>query len=409
MVKTKRLRIFWGWVVWLCLSFCLGIAAQQTDKAEIERYSQEAERALGKKNLAKAVVALEKLAQLTPDVAEVHGNLGMVYYTQGRFGEAAAALQRALKLNSRMTNAELMLGICFAELGRNKQAVPILEPAFRDPPDSQIGRLIGLELQRAYAGLQQYGKADGVSDELLNRYPNDAEILYHASRLHGDRALQLMTRLVDVAPNSVWVQLAFAQVHESEKQYDSAITQYRIALRMDPRLPGVHFSLGRALLLNSKTEKSREEALREFEQELAIDPQNSNAEYEIGEIYRQQGQLEQAREHFLRAIQHHPEFEDADIALARILINLKKPREALPHLLAAIDVTPTNEVSHFLLATAYKSLGDSANHEKEMALFQKYHVRPYSAGSGVPEQLPPELATPPITKQTLDSNLPDQP
>ncbi len=61
--------------------------------------------------------------------------------------------------------------------------------------------------------------------------------------------------------------------------------------------------------------------------------------------------MEQARQHFLRAIQHHPEFEDTQIALARILINLKEQREALPHLLAAVRANPTNEVSHFLLAT----------------------------------------------------------
>ncbi len=258
VTKDTKGKRFWTRVIWLCLCFWPGTAAPQTNKAEIERYSQATEHGMAKKNFEEAAAALEKLAQLTPNVAEVHGNLGMVYCAQGRFGQAAAALQRALKVNSSMSNAELMLGISFAELGRSREAVPILEPAFRHPPDSQIGRLIGLELQRAYVALQEYAKADAISHELLNRYADDAEILYHASRLHGDRTLQLMNRLVNIAPNSVWVQLAFAQVHESEKRYDAAITQYRLALKMDPRLPGVHFSLGRALLLSSNSEKARD-------------------------------------------------------------------------------------------------------------------------------------------------------
>ncbi len=67
--------------------------------------------------------------------------------------------------------------------------------------------------------------------------------------------------------------------------------------------------------------------------------------------------------------------------MARILINLKEQREALPHLLAAVRENPTNEVSHFLLATVYKALGDKLQHQKEMALYEKYHIRPYAPGA----------------------------
>jgi tetratricopeptide (TPR) repeat protein len=184
----------------LCLPFCAVIAAQESEVTSVERYSREAKQALAARDFDTAIEALGKLSQLTPDVPEVHANLGLAYHTQGQFAQAAEAFQRALELNPRMPNSELMLGICYAELGRHEEAVPLLEPAFRQPPNSQIGRLIGLELQRAYSGLQQDAKAGAVSDELVDRYPSDPEILYHASRLHGDRALQLMYRLLKVDP-----------------------------------------------------------------------------------------------------------------------------------------------------------------------------------------------------------------
>jgi predicted Zn-dependent protease len=302
------------------------------------------------------------------------------------------------------------LGICLAETGRYNDAVKLLGPAFRSSsPKDPMGRVAGLNLLRACRALQDYTQADEVSADLLRRYPDDGEVLYNSSRLHGEQSLNLILRLMKSAPNSPWVPLAFAQINEDEKQYDSAITQYRLALKIDPHLPGAHLSLGRVLLLSSNTAEATDEALQEFKTELEIDPQNAGAEYEIGEIYRKRAQLNEALEHFLRATELEPDLEDAQIALARTLINLHRPKEAIPHLLTAIRLKPTNEVSHFLLATAYGQTGDLAGQEKETALYHQYHVRPYSAGTEGQFQLPPGLTSPEVTPQTIESSDPKQP
>ena len=406
MVKLRALQWCLICAAGLSLGLSVAAASQEVDRAEIDRYSREAEEALANKNLQKAATALEKLAQLTPNVAEVHGNLGMVYYTEGQYSKAAVSFQQALKLDSKMTTAELMLGICLAELGRHKEAVPLLEPAYQHPPDPEIARLIGLELQRAYWGLREYAKANAVSDELLTRYPKDPEVLYYASRLHADQALRSMFQLIREAPESSWVRRARAEVFESQRDYALAIKEYQIILRMDPQLPGVNFQLGRVLLLSSESEATRNEAMKAFEAELAIDPQNSDAWYEIGEIRRRRGQFEQAAKAFLQAVKYHAEFEEAQIALGRTLATLGKPEEALPHLLTAIRLNPTNEVSHFLLASVYKALGNLEHYREEMEQFHKYHFRPYARVASSPSRslagvtdLPPK-----VTKQELERN-----
>jgi tetratricopeptide (TPR) repeat protein len=366
----------------IALCFCLILvlasitvnsAAQQRDQSEVESVSRLAQEALAAKDWTAAVKFLERFAELAPNLSEVQGDLGLAYYSENRILEASKAFERALRLNPKMTQAATMLGLCYAELGRNQQAVPILVSAFRRPPDGRIGRMIGLDLQRAYAGLQQYDKAMVVAEELLKRYPNDPEILFHASRLHADRAYELMSHLMQRAPGSVWVHYATAEVHESLQRYDLAIKEYRNVLEMEPRLPGIHFRLGRAILQSSKEINAIDAALHEFELELAIAPQYSDAEYEIGVIYRRRGQIEPALEHFSRAVQHHPDFAQARIGLASILISQGRQREALGHLLEAVRAEPQNEVPHFRLAAVYKSLGDTANHHKEMALYQKLH------------------------------------
>ena len=370
------------------------LAAPQGKQAEVLRISKRAQEEMAAKNWAAAVKSLEKLADLAPDVSEVQGNLGVAYYSDNRILQASRAFERALKLNPKMTQAQMMLGLCYAELGRNQQAVSILAPAFRRPPDRQMGRLIGLDLQRAYAGQQQYDKAIAVADELLKRYPDDPEILFHSSRLHAERAYELMTQLMQAAPGSVWLHYATAEVHASLQRYDLAIVEYRNVLEMEPRMPGIHFRLGRAILHGSKDTNAVEAALHEFELELAISPENSDAEYEIGEICRQQGQFEPALVHFSNAVRHHPSFVQARIGLASTLISQGRPREALGHLLEAVRVEPQNEVAHFRLASVYKTLGDTPNQQKEMAFFQKLH------SSGDSNALP--LTSPSVTQQAID-------
>jgi hypothetical protein len=81
----------------------------------------------------------------------------------------------------------------------------------------------------------------------------------------------------------------------------------------------------------------------------------------------------------------------------------------VPHLVAAIQLNPKNEISHFLLASAYKSLGDPTDYENEMALFRRYHSEASVEKSGDGEQPPQALAIPGFTKQTLDPETTSRP
>ena len=387
-----------------CLAIILmGSPAQaQRDEATIRRYTQEAEQGMASKDLNAAAAALEKLARLTPDAAEVRANLGMVYYTQSRYPEADAAFERAVRLNPGIANGRLMLALCDAELGRWKRAQPELEAAFRNPPSHEIGRTIGIKLMRTYSALDEPTKALAVTEEVLQRYPDDPEILYRASHLYGDRALETMTRLVAVAPSSPWKVMAFGEALEAQKRYDLAMIQYRKVIAVDPEIPGAYYRLGRALLLSAPDNAdARDEALKEFQIAITADPRNAGAEYEIGEIYRRRGDSEQAAGHFLRAVEIDPSFEQAQIAVARVLISLQKPADAVPHLVGAIKANPNNEVSHFFLAKAYKSVGDNVRSNRESALYHECHERSLPPSENE-QKASSEISPPAVTPQTLN-------
>jgi tetratricopeptide (TPR) repeat protein len=363
--------------------------------ADTERLSAEAKAALEARQWPEAAAALEKLAKFIPQVAEVNANLGLAYYFEGRPSQALASFERALKIKPEISQAEVMVGICEAELGRDIEAIAILAPAFRKPSDPEIGRLVGLHLQHSYSKLKQPDKAIATGEQLLKRYPDDAEILFHVSRAYADRSYELMSTLMRSAPDSAWVHYANAQVQESLARYDVARQEYENVLKRQPAMPGVHYRLGRVILLGSPgTPESIGEATRAFEQELANDSHNADSEYELGEINREQGKYNLALDHFSRAVAEQPDFVEARIGLGRTLLKQGQTAQAVLHLKEAVRLDAENKVSHVLLASAYRALGDSVAAQAEMDAYQKLdraetsRLAP-SAGAPTAQQIDP--------------------
>lgn len=378
------IRLRRAWPLSLVVGFVsVSLWGQQQNQALIRRYSQEAGQAMAAKNAGAAAAALEALAKLTPKDPRVDANLGTVYYMQGRYGPAADRLKKALQLDPQMPGVKPLLGICDAELSHFQEAIPLLDPAFRRPPNEQVGRLIGIELMEAYHSTRNDGGALAVSEELLKRYPNDPEILYRAGHLYGDRALEVMSALVRAAPDSPWERMAFAEALDGQKKYALAIIEYRKVLAADPQMPGVHYRLGRALLMNATDDRpAQEEALGEFHLALEEDPRNAAAEYEIGQIYQRRGQVGQAAQHFSRSVEIDPRNGEGQVALASALLTLGKPAAAFPHLARAVQIDPQNPSAHYLLARVCLSQSNKPCYQREMALYQKYRAQPSFDGGG---------------------------
>jgi tetratricopeptide (TPR) repeat protein len=372
----------------------------------VERYSQEGARALSEQRYADAEKAYEKLRQLEPAVAEVHANLGAIYFQEKKFEQAVLALRQALKLKPSLSRAETLLALSLSELGRYTEALPGLEKGFRRSNDPAIKRMCGLQLERAYTGLRHDSKAVEVALELNRLYPDDPEVLYHTGRLCGNFAYLAMQRLLQAAPNSVWRYQASGELFESQGHYDLAIAQYRRVLELDPQQAGVHFRLGRTLLARSQSTDSaqdRAEALKEFEQELELDPTNANAAYELGEIYRKSGQRDKAQVFFEMALKYYPDFEEAQVGLSRVLIALGKPDKALPHLQKAISLDPGDEISYYQLALVYRASGKTAEQQQALAEFRRLRAK----RARVEESLAADASSPrEVTKQELDPGAP---
>ncbi len=371
--------------------------AEQPDAA-LQRYVQEGDRALSEGRYADAERAFEEVRKLAPGTAEVHAKLGVIYFQQGKFTQAVPALRQALKLKPGLPNAQTLLAMSLSELGRYAEALPELEKAFRRSGDPALKRMTGLQLERAYTGLQRDRSAVEVALELNRLYPDDPEILYQTGRLFGNFAYVTMRKLADVAPSSVWRYQAAGEAYQSQGEYDLALKNYLEVLKAEPRRPGMHYRVGRVLQLRAQqTNTEAPDAARQFEQELEIDPTNANAAYELGEMLRKSGEFTKAQDYFQQAVRYYPDFQEARSGLGAVLLSMGKPDLALPHLRKSVELDPNDEVGYYRLSQAFRATGNTA--EQQKALQEYRRLRAAKPERSVIKDV---FAQRDVTKQQLD-------
>jgi tetratricopeptide (TPR) repeat protein len=395
-------RVLRGVASLACIG-ALSVFAEPADNSSVRRYFEEGERALAEHRYAEAQKAYEKLRELDPGSAEIHAKLGIIYFQQGKFQQAVPALRQALKLKPGLPNANILLAMSLSELGHYSEALPGLEKGFRGSTDSALKRMSGLQLERAYTGLGRDSQAVEVALELNRLYPNDPEVLYHSGRLFGNFAYLTMSRLAQVAPNSVWRHQGAAEAYESQGSYDMAIGEYRQVLAMSGARPGIHYRLGRVLLARARQGDAHPddlaEASREFARELEVDPTNANAAYELAEIHRRAAEFGAARDLFAQALKYYPDFEEAQVGMGRVLLSLDQPALAVPYLERAVSLDPRDEVPFYQLAQGYGVLGNAAKREKALAEFRR--LRSQKPRQEIGKDV---FSSREVTKQELDPN-----
>jgi tetratricopeptide (TPR) repeat protein len=384
------------WVLAIGCVLPPGASAQSSDNVAAQ-LAQEGRQALAEGRVADAQYDFEKLAKLEPSVAEVHATLAAICFKQKKYEEAVREIQTAHRLKPDLPRLDSLLGLSLSELGQFKEALPKLEKGFKQSTDAMSRKLCGLQLLRAYTGLNRDAEAVETALALNKLYPDDPEVLYHTGRIYGNFAYITMEKLHDSAPNSIWMLQAQGEANESQKNYDAAIIAFDHVLQIDPRRPGIHYRLGRVYLTrfrDAQKPEDRDAAVHEFEAELSVDPGHGNAAYEIANLHAVAGNADEAREEFEQIVDRYPEFEEAIVGLAGVDLDSRRPDEAVSLLTRATSLRPADEVAWYRLAQAERAKGNKKGQEEALAIFKKLHgaspsgpKRPSAEDEITPQQL----------------------
>lgn len=355
------------------LAAITAMAAQTTTShaAEIHDHLRKAAEYLKAKDPDSAVKEFDAVLALDPKNAEAYANLGVVAFFRHDYRNASQYLRKAVAIDPSLVKSQALLGICERRLG-DPSARVLLEKSFSKLKDKSLRLQVGLELASLCDQQGDTGATASVMRSLVDLDPDNVDVLFTAQRVYTELADDTLNKLAVLAPGSARMQQVIAERLVNGGDLPRAIEHYKKALQIDPRLPGVHFELGEAILQSAPHEaRTQAEAEKEFEAAEAIDGDAAKAECGLGAIAASQSDLDRAFAHYQRAYKLDPSEVEAQLGLARLLMMLQKPQEAIKYLQDAIRIDPLNSEAHYRLASGYRRLQMDDRAQEEMHLFQE--------------------------------------
>lgn len=141
-------------------------------------------------------------------------------------------------------------------------------------------------------------------------------------------AAEHLRKAIQIDPDFIQAHNNLGASYLQLSEYESAVSEFQRAIALDPGVQETHRNLGLGLFLLHRYVEAEIAARRA----LQLDPQRSNARYTLGRILAAEGNGSAEAEQLLR--QSLPEFVDARLPLAQVLLNRGATEEAAAELRA---------------------------------------------------------------------------
>jgi len=174
---------------------------------------------------------LTKMLEWTPNDADGWYLLGRTKYNENRFAEAISAFQRSLKLDPRNVKTEDNLGLSYAGLGRNDEAIVAYQQAMA---------------WQSEAPLKNPGP-----------YINLASLLIGQN--HFAEAVSHLLQAVEIAPRESRAHELLGKAYARQEQFPKAQTELEKAIELSPESSNLHCMLAPVYRKEGFAEKAKAE------------------------------------------------------------------------------------------------------------------------------------------------------
>lgn len=235
-----------------------------------------------KGDYAAAIEYLEGVTRLDPHDPEHRYNLGVSYQMIQRLQEAASSYQAALKINPNDFGSNMNLGLVYLALGDIGKAVQYAERATELRPDSAEAHA-NLAVTLDSAG--QYARAENAYRRSLEMAPAQAgTLINYANNLLAQQKWQDAVQVLNAAlklENTPYLQKRLGDAYAMGGQLDTAIQQYQVALKANPKYYSAMNEQARVLIQQYQAgmelqENLRDQALGLWRQSLEINSNQPN-------------------------------------------------------------------------------------------------------------------------------------
>jgi tetratricopeptide (TPR) repeat protein len=271
-----------------------------------------------------AMPALRKAAELLPQDAEAHRNLGAVLHDQGLLDEALVSLRRVLQIEPGDVDVRIAIANTLCASGRAREALPLYRQALQvNPHSAEVHNNLG-------NALQELGECA------------EAITCYHAA--------------LAIKPDDAETHCNLANALRQSGQLDAAIGSCERALALAPGMSLAYNNLGLTLAALGR----RTEAVASLRQAVKLNPRFGEALKNLGQLLRELGDPRAAVALYRTAIGLNPQGADGHYHLGEALYELGEPTEAVVSFRRALALRPDYAAAHLGLATALRLLGQNA-------------------------------------------------
>jgi tetratricopeptide (TPR) repeat protein len=152
------------------------------------------------------------------------------------------------------------------------------------------------------------------------------------------------------------------------EDYDRALTEFRSAAELDPKMLQVHYYAGQSLIRLNRLE----DAEREFRAELLLNSEDVTAKYHLAYVLLEQKQQTAAALALLReTVAVRPQYADAQYQLGKTLIEQGEVNEGIGHLEIAALAEPSRDYIHYQLSIAYRRAARTADADHQLQLYRE--------------------------------------
>lgn len=327
------------------------------------------------------------------DTPEVRSNLGIALHMSGNNRDAVEQFTMALREKPALISANLFAGLAYIDLGEAQRALPLLEKARHLDPQSPAPLLA---LGKALVALRDFSRSNdnyrkaaqlnpgladawygaGVTDrsqaeQLLKKAvrgtsPTGKEALEKEANGLLARALEELTRAVQLAPESARQHLILAESLSEAGRLVDSIPEFEAAMKLDPGSQAACLGLATAFW----RQRQFADAQPLLQRVLTSAPQDPEANAMLADILEHDGDRESAVRHARIALAGNPDLFQPHVVLGRVYLAEGKPQPAIAELRQVAAADPDGSY-HFLLFRAYKLAGDEPDARTALAEFER--------------------------------------
>ena len=328
--------------------------------AEIFRRGKEA---MQSGQLEVAEKCFRKVIALAPTSGAAYVNLGVTYMRERRWDEALTQLRKAESLSPSEPGIQLNIGLAYYRKNDFAAAIGPFSATLRRTPDSLQPRyLLGL----CYFFTNRYKEAADTLTPLWDRESTNLNYLYVlsiAASKSADSPLEkrAFDQMILVGQDKPEFHLYLGKAWLAEGNTDQALAEFHAAATAQPKLPMVHYFLGRTLL----EQRAYPEAEAELLKDAALEPENAYNYEDLGILYVRLNQPEKAERYFRQAIETNDTLVNSYFGLAKLYREAARYAESLEMLDHAVRLAPQSGSVHYLRGQVLARLGQSGKAKEE--------------------------------------------